>query len=184
MAAALFAMLALAAPAAAQIGGAPVPEPADYRMDDYRAPTPATIKGGTALTTAQLRALLHGRDVVLIDVLPRQRRPDNLPASTLWIEKPREDIPGSVWLPDVGRGALSPETERYFRDNLDQLTNGDKQRRVVFYCLADCWMSWNAAKRAIEYGYRQVYWYRDGTDGWASLGLPTEERQPVPISGQ
>jgi PQQ-dependent catabolism-associated CXXCW motif protein len=51
---------------------------------------------------------------------------------------------------------------------------------VVFYCLADCWMSWNAAKRAASWGYREVLWYRDGTDGWEAAGLPTEVLHPAP----
>src|SRR5690606_31955531 len=88
--------------------GAAVPEPAGYRMEDYRAPTPGSISGGTMVSTADLRALLAEGDVILIDVLPAQRKPEKLPASTLWIPKPRHNIPGSVWLPEVGRGALSP----------------------------------------------------------------------------
>ena len=51
---------------------------------------------------------------------------------------------------------------------------------MVFYCLADCWMSWNAAKRAAAWGWRQVLWYRDGMDGWEAAGLPTEELHPAP----
>jgi rhodanese-related sulfurtransferase len=36
-------------------------------------------------------------------------------------------------------------------------------------------MSWNAAKRALEYGYTNVMWFRDGTDGWQELGYPLAE---------
>jgi PQQ-dependent catabolism-associated CXXCW motif protein len=165
------------------ISAARVPEPAGYRLDDYRAATPATIAGGTALSTTDLQALIRTGDPVLIDVLPNPRRPDNLPAGTLWLPKPRKNIPGSVWLPEVGRGALSPELEAYFRANLARLTDGDHGRPVVFYCLATCWMSWNAAKRAISYGYQAVYWYRDGTDGWSAAGLPTERSEPLPMAG-
>ena len=53
------------------------------------------------------------------------------------------------------------------------------RRPVVFYCLADCWMSWNATKRAARWGYTQLYWYRDGTDGWEAAALPTEEATPA-----
>ena len=41
----------------------------------------------------------------------------------------------------------------------------------------------DAAKRAIEdYGYTRVYWYPDGTDGWAFFDYPTEviPREPEP----
>jgi hypothetical protein len=36
------------------------------------------------------------------------------------------------------------------------VTGGNEGKSVAFYCKADCWMSWNAAKRAISYGYRDV----------------------------
>jgi len=46
--------------------------------------------------------------------------------------------------------------------------------------MADCWMSWNAGKRALSLGYVHVLWYPDGTDGWAAAGYPLEERNPEP----
>ncbi len=49
---------------------------------------------------------------------------------------------------------------------------------VILYCLANCWMSWNAAKRALSLGYSNVAWYREGTDGWSGAGLPLEEATP------
>ena len=52
-------------------------------------------------------------------------------------------------------------------------------RTLVIYCKAGCWMSWNAAKRAIAYGYSNVLWFPDGTDAWAAAGLPTEPSEPV-----
>jgi rhodanese-related sulfurtransferase len=41
-------------------------------------------------------------------------------------------------------------------------------------------MSWNAAKRALSYGYTDVAWYPEGTDGWAFAGLPLVDAQPEP----
>ena len=43
-------------------------------------------------------------------------------------------------------------------------------------------MSWNAAKRAISYGYSNVHWYPEGTDGWAEAGLPLAGAEPVPVA--
>jgi PQQ-dependent catabolism-associated CXXCW motif protein len=51
---------------------------------------------------------------------------------------------------------------------------------LVIYCLADCWMFWNAAKRALAYGYANVAWYPEGTDGWECAMLMTSEAQPEP----
>ncbi|HET6307418.1 MAG TPA: PQQ-dependent catabolism-associated CXXCW motif protein [Rhodopila sp.] len=155
-------------------------EPAGYRLGDYRSPVPATMEGKPALTTAQAAALWRDHAAIFIDTLPQPPRPAGLPAATIWHPKPRDDIPGSIWLPDTGYGALAPVMQRYFADNLQAATQGDRQRRLVFYCLANCWMSWNAAKRAVSLGYTQVDWYPDGSDGWAAQNLPLEQRDPVP----
>jgi len=157
-----------------------VPEPSGYRLDDYRAPVPATVGGATAIDTSEAQTLWREHGALFVDVLPAPRRPEKLPADALWKPLPRRDIPGSLWLPDVGRGALSPEFDAYFRANLERITKGDKTAPLVFYCLADCWMSWNAIKRALSYGYTRLYWYRDGTTGWEAAALPTEEATPAP----
>ncbi len=176
MRAVIGAVLALLATAA--VAQAP-PEPAGYRLDAYRAPVPATVAGGSAVGTTEAEALWRERRAVFVDVLPAPRRPEGLQADALWKPVPRRDIPGSLWLPEVGRGALSPPLERYFRDGLAAATGGDKSRPLVFYCLSDCWLSWNATKRAASYGYTRLYWYRDGTDGWEAAQLPTEEATPA-----
>jgi PQQ-dependent catabolism-associated CXXCW motif protein len=155
------------------------PEPEGYRMDDYRAPSPATVAGGVMLDTDAAHQLWESGAAVWIDVLPAPRRPENLPPSALWMPLPHRDIPGSLWLPDIGRGALSPDIEGYFRDHLATATKLRKDAAVVFYCLADCWMSWNAAKRAASWGYTQIYWYRDGTDGWDAAKLPMQNAEPA-----
>lgn len=156
------------------------PEPRGYRMDDYRAPTPATVPGGTALDTSAAQRLWKDGGAVWIDVLASPHRPANLPSSALWLPVPRREIPGSVWLPDVGRGEINAKLEAYFRTNLEQATKARRDAPVVFYCLANCWMSWNAAKRAASWGYTRVFWFRDGTDGWKAAGLPLAAGAPVP----
>ncbi|HEM46079.1 MAG TPA: PQQ-dependent catabolism-associated CXXCW motif protein, partial [Alphaproteobacteria bacterium] len=37
--------------------------------------------------------------------------------------------------------------------------------------------------RALSWGHSDVYWYPEGTDGWAAAGLPLEESTPVPREG-
>jgi PQQ-dependent catabolism-associated CXXCW motif protein len=156
------------------------PEPSGYRMEEYRAPVPATLRGAMVLSTAQAREHWEKHDAVFIDVLPQPPRPVGLPASAIWQPKPRDDIPGSVWLPDTGYGALAPVMQQYFEDGLRQATGGAQDRPIVLYCLANCWMSWNAAKRAMALGYTHVAWYPDGTDGWTADGLPLEPRTWMP----
>ncbi len=158
----------------------PPPEPSGYRMTDYRSPTPATLRGAIVLSTDQARRHWEMHDAVFIDVLPQPPRPVGLPASTIWRPKPRDDIPGSVWLPDTGYGELAAVMQQYFEQGLQQSTGGAQDRLIVFYCLANCWMSWNAAKRALALGYTHVAWYPDGTDGWAAQSLPLEPRTWLP----
>ena len=160
-----------------------VAEPAGYRMDKYRAPVPATLRGATVLGTADLVQLIEHQAPVLLDVLPKQRKPKERDQAQLWIEPKREDIPGSVWLPNVGFGELSPDFAEWFATELAQLTGGDKSKPIVFYCDANCWMSWNAAKRALsELGYTSVYWYPEGIQGWKNAGraLAQAEARPMP----
>lgn len=153
-----------------------------YRIAEFRAPVPASAPPATTLTTSRLQSLMKTRQLVLIDVLPAPVKPKDRPADLLWLPPPRYNIPGSHWLPNVGYGALSAELERYFKKTLQRFTEGDKSRRIVFYCLADCWMSWNAAKRAATaYGYTGIYWYPEGTTGWEAAGLPLEKSRPVPM---
>ena len=165
--------------AVAAARGGDVPEPQGYRTGEYRAPTPATLQGARVVTTAEARQLWDAKDTVFVDVMPHAPRPANLPAGTIWRERPRQNIPGSIWLPDTGYGELAPVTEGYLRDNLARATGGDRARLLVIYCLRDCWMSWNAAKRALAMGYTNVAWYPDGTDGWADEDLPLEQATPA-----
>ena len=159
--------------------GADVPEPEGYRTGEYRAPTPATLRGARVLTTEEAEALWRAGGALFVDVMPHAPRPANLPAGTIWRERPRSNIPGSIWLPDTGYGELAAVTESYLRDNLARATAGDRARLLVFYCLKDCWMSWNAAKRALAMGYTNVTWYPDGIDGWAIFDLPLQQATPA-----
>ena len=57
---------------------------------------------------------------------------------------------------------------------LAQLASGDKAKPMVFFCASSqCWLSYNAALRAVAAGYSRVYWYRGGVDAWTAAGLPT-----------
>jgi PQQ-dependent catabolism-associated CXXCW motif protein len=178
-AAALVAVLATYA-AVPPAGAAGVPEPDGYRMEEYRAPVPDTLAGATVLDTAAAEALWKGGAAIFVDAMPRPVKPPNLPAGTLWHDKPRTSIAGSHWLLNTGYGQPPPDVQAYFESRLTTLTKGDKAKTLVFFCEPECWMSWNAAKRALSLGYTDVRWYPGGATEWAAAGLPTAEATPEP----
>jgi PQQ-dependent catabolism-associated CXXCW motif protein len=166
-----------ALPASAQ----DVPEPSDYRMDDYRSPVPKTLAGVNVVTTQQARTLWNEGKAIFIDVMPRPVKPADLPNDTLWRDMVRQTIPGAVWLPNVGYGKLPPDMQDYFRRSLEELSAGDKAKPLVFFCMANCWMSWNAAKRAREeFGFTNVTWFPQGTEGWGFPDAPLSKVDPRP----
>ncbi|NBF06658.1 PQQ-dependent catabolism-associated CXXCW motif protein [Pseudomonas sp. Fl5BN2] len=145
-----------------------------YRTSLYRSPTPTRIEAAQIIDTPGLQALLQQQpNPLLIDVYRRQ-----------WLQgrfidsEPHANLPGSHWLANTGDGELNPEWQAYFTGNLQRLSNADPQRALVFYCRADCWLSWNAVKRAAALGYKNIYWYRDGLDAWEAASLPVVAARP------
>lgn len=134
--------------------------PPGYRAINYHAPTPDVLPGGRVVKTAELDSMLQSAvRPMLIDVLSGGAH---------------QTLPGAIWLHNGGLGDYSAEEDRRFLDALARITGHDKQRPLVFFCSGvRCWLSYNAAVRAIRGGYADVYWYRGGIDAWRAAGLPT-----------
>jgi PQQ-dependent catabolism-associated CXXCW motif protein len=148
-----------------------------YRLTRYRSPTPASVEGAQTIDTATLQRLLgEPQPPLLIDVY---RKP--------WLngqfvsDEIHENIPGSLWLANTGEGAAEARWLDYFSHHLQQASGGDHARALVIYCKSDCWLSWNASKRAAALGYTRLYWYRDGIDAWRQAGLPVQTATPAAL---
>ncbi|WP_371134791.1 PQQ-dependent catabolism-associated CXXCW motif protein [Pseudomonas sp. Q11] len=148
-----------------------------YRIAQYRSPTPAAVDGAKTLDTQALQQLMaQTPSPILIDVY---RRP--------WLQgrfidnEPHANLPGSLWLANTGDGDLDPTWQDYFNHHLEKATGGRADQPLVFYCRADCWLSWNAVKRAAAMGYKQLYWYRDGLDAWEAAHQPLQAARPEPF---
>jgi PQQ-dependent catabolism-associated CXXCW motif protein len=152
-----------------------------YRIAHYRSPTPESVPGGTRIMAADVSELIQSQHAILIDVMPSEGgRPE--PKSGQWyLLKSHQNIAGSTWLADVGKGVLTPDQARYFTENLARLTGGSASRAIIFYCKADCWMAWNAVRRAAALGYRNIYWLSEGTDGWTDWGGGLVDARPEPF---
>ncbi len=58
---------------------------------------------------------------------------------------------------------------------------GDKNRKLVFYCLGTkCVASWRAAEKAVELGYKNVYAFREGIPAWEAAGYPMVTVKALP----
>lgn len=127
-------------------------------------PTPASIPGGQLITTKDLAGLLQGSQspVLLLDVLGGP-----------------ELIPGAQYaVPAHQAGSFDDQTQAQFGQFLQQATSGSKEHLLVLYCQSvQCWMSYNAALRAINLGYTNVLWYRGGLDAWKQGGQPVQQAQ-------
>jgi sulfur-oxidizing protein SoxY len=150
-----------------------VAEPKDFWLGAVNGPVPSTLSGGTVIRAKDLAALLKQRQAVVVDVSNSQQRPEKLAPQAVWMPPPHPVIPGSLWVAGAGAGAIDASVEKTYRQRLAEATSNDLDRPVVVYCHERCWLSWNAAKRAIRYGYRKVYWFADGIEGWRAAGFET-----------
>ena len=72
-------------------------------------------------------------------------------------------IPGAHHLP--------VKSEDFSIENLQEIVT--KDQAVVFYCNGiHCMGSSMASIKAVEWGWTNVFYYRDGFEGWKDAGLP------------
>jgi len=165
-----------AAPALAQPAATPgvfaeedkdwgVPPANVLRTVGYHAPTPTKIPGGKVVTTGELKAMLEQNPrPYLIDVLGGGVH---------------RTLAGAFWMIGSGAGDMSQEEEARFARALGAFAGGDKSRPMVFFCVdSECWLSYNAALRAIRLGYTNVMWYRGGIASWRIAELPMAQSDP------
>lgn len=133
----------------------------EIRTKEYHAHTPISHPLAGTVTTKDLHEQIIGPEPpVLIDVLGG---------------KNHRSLPGAVWLKGAGLGGDggAKSTDARLGAKLEELTNGDRQQSIVFFCLsAECWLSYNAVIRAVRLGYENVHWYRGGTNAWKKAKLP------------
>jgi PQQ-dependent catabolism-associated CXXCW motif protein len=141
-----------------------IPPTAQLHAGAMHGPTPASIPGGQLITTRGLVELIEGKQlpVLILDVLGGP-----------------ELIPGAQYaVPAHQPGTFSDSTQQQFGQFLQQATGGRKDRPLVFYCQSTyCWMSYNAALRAINLGYTNVLWYRGGVEAWKQAGQAVQPAQ-------
>ncbi|KPK18133.1 MAG: hypothetical protein AMJ67_11435 [Betaproteobacteria bacterium SG8_41] len=137
----------------------------ELRTGEYHAPTPRTIPGGRVVVTIELEAMRAGKpQPYLIDVLGGNAH---------------RTIAGAFWLRGAGAGDMNARETRRFLDVMGKFAAGDRSRAIVFFCAdSRCWLSYNAALRAIAAGYTNIMWYRGGLAAWNHAALPMMQSEP------
>jgi len=149
-----------------------------YRAARYRAPVSAPPEGVPAVSTVEAARLFDRNGAIFIDVMPAEGgRRD--PATGRWqLAEERHSLPGAYWFPESGRAPLDPAIAVTFRSGIAALRRSQPGKPLLVFCRADCWMSWNAARRLSAWGFRDVRWFGEGTDGWSELGRPLVPLRP------
>ena len=115
---------------------------------------PVVLDGATPITAEELVDLMDQMDnLVLIDT----RQSTQFKQGT---------IQGSISLPNT---KTSPRA-------LSTLLP-DKLTPVVFYCDGlGCPHSMKSVKKAVSYGYMNIFWFRGGIAEWTEKGLPIKDK--------
>ena len=134
------------------------------RSGAMHGPTPNQIPGGQVITTKGLVELRRGQQVqfAIFDVLGAT-----------------EKLPNAIAAVQASQGgSFNDQNQQKFGQYLQQVTQGNREMPLVFYCQSVyCWMSYNAALRAINLGYQNVLWYRGGLEAWKQAGMQTQSQQ-------
>jgi len=113
-----------------------------------QAQSPTEVEGATTVDVATAKALFD-RGVPFLDV-----RSDN--------SYDAGHIPGAAHL-----STALTESE------LAEVAS--KNQEVVIYCGgSNCHRSSSVCKRAVSWGWKKVYYFRDGYPGWKAAGYPSE----------
>lgn len=127
----------------------------------YDTAAPCKLHGVTRIDTAGLMQMLkEAKRPIVVDVSP-----DN------------GMVPGAFALLGAGASFDDATQEAAVHQRFEGLVRAaapDPEQPLVFYGGARSgWLSANAALRAVQAGYTQVYWYRGGLPAWTAAGLPT-----------
>ncbi|MEE4154225.1 MAG: rhodanese-like domain-containing protein [Erythrobacter sp.] len=152
-----------------------------YRKSLYRSPVLADPAPALPITLAAALALQPGEDAIFIDVMPAIGGVRE-PRSGVWkLREAHATIPGALWFPEVGRAPADADLWDAFEQYMRALRREAPERDLVVFCLSDCWMSWNAARRLARLGLKNVRWLAEGIDGWHSAGRELVAGEPVPL---
>jgi PQQ-dependent catabolism-associated CXXCW motif protein len=150
-----------------------------FRTARYRAPVKADPAPAARIGLAAALTLAPGRDALFIDVTPVEVGVRD-PGTGVWtLASEHLTIPGALWLPETGRAPVDAVLWQALAETVRAARVTAPGQPVILFCRADCWMSWNAARRLAQAGAGNVHWLAEGTDGWHAAGRPLVVAVPV-----
>jgi len=151
-----------------------------YRRARYRAAIDRLPDPAARITMAA--ALEWGDDALFLDVLPAEGALRDAGSGHWTLAEPHETIPGALWFPEVGRAPVDPALWRALTGRVAAWRRDHPHGPIVVFCRADCWMSWNAARRLAREGVAGVTWLPEGIDGWHDAGRALVAVVPEPAA--
>jgi rhodanese-related sulfurtransferase len=122
--------------------------------------TPMSIPGGTYVTTEKAKEHFD-KGALFIDAR----------VATEYADKHIKGASNVVFKEKYPKVAQTDPEDAFDASKLP----GDKGKPMVFYCNGTpCWKAYKAAAAAIQGGYKNVLWFRDGLPAWVASGYPTE----------
>jgi rhodanese-related sulfurtransferase len=136
------------------------------RIGSYDAPTPEKIDEVKEINTKEVVKMLVGKNnVAFVDLV----------CGDSTIPTARCIFGGGL---ASNEAAVDSGIEKHLMSIL-QAISPDKLTPIAFFCASSqCWLSANAAYRAVKAGYK-VFWYRGGLRAWESKGLPLVPTTPI-----
>lgn len=155
---------------------------AGFRTAHIRSPVSRAPDGTARIAVPAAADIWRSREAIFIDVLPAEGGVAD-PKTGRWrLAEPHSSIPDAFWFPGAGAGEPPMTVTLWFARGVASLTRGQKGKMIVVFCKADCWLSWNAARRLASSGYSNVWWLAEGVDGWREAGMPLAPVRPQIIS--
>ena len=155
-----------------------------YRTARYRSPIRTDPVADATITLDAALGREPGKDALFIDVMPVEAG-ERDPASGVWqLSAPHLTIPGDVWYHETGRAPVDQALWRALEAKIAEARRSAPGQPVILFCRADCWMSWNAARRLAAQGYANIHWFAAGTDGWHAAGRELVGAIPVTTPGK
>ena len=146
-----------------------------HRRARYRAPVNRDPAPARRIALADALKLRPGENALFIDVLPAEGGVRDAATGRWTLAEPHETIPGARWFPEVGR---APVDAVLWAGLVAAVRARHPGWPVVVFCRADCWMSWNAARRLALGGMSGAFWLAEGIEGWHDAARPLAPVQP------